>query len=121
MERLTEEPLYRKELAAEWAERRAVRRAARFLSVGEMLERWLSARHDWRPARWISARSNAKALRADGLAARWVSTLRPEHVWAAMAAWSAAGASVAAFSGRFRVLRSAVGWASWSASSTSIR
>jgi len=103
--------LHRKELAAEWAERRAIRRAAPFLTVGELLERWLSAHHDWRPATWISARSNAKALRADGLAARRVSTLKPEHMRAAMAAWSGAGASVAVVSGRFRVLRSAIGWA----------
>ncbi len=101
----------RKELAAEWAERRAVRRAAPFLSVGELLERWLCAHHDWRPATWISARSNAKALLASGLAARRVSTLKPEHVRAALAGWSAAGASVAVVSGRFRVLRSAIGWA----------
>ena len=106
-----EAELHRKELAAEWAERRAIRRAAPFLTVGELLERWLSAHHDWRPATWISARSNAKALRADGLAARRVSTLKPEHVRAAMAAWSGAGASVAVVSGRFRVLRSAIGWA----------
>jgi integrase len=105
-----EAELHRKELAAEWAERRAIRRAAPFLTV-ELLERWLSAHHDWRPATWISARSNAKALCADGLALRRVSTLKPEHVRAAMAAWSAAGASVAVVSGRFRVLRSAVGWA----------
>ncbi len=52
----------RLELAAEWAERRAVRRAAPFLTVGELLERWMCAHHDWRPATWISARSNAKAL-----------------------------------------------------------
>ena len=38
-----EAELLRKELAAEWAERRAVRRAAPFLSVGELLERWLCA------------------------------------------------------------------------------
>ncbi len=106
-----EAELQRKELAAEWAERRAIRRAAPFLTVGELLERWLRAHHDWRPATWISARSNAKALRADGLAARRVSTLKPEHVRAAMAAWSGAGASVAVVSGRFRVLRSAIGWA----------
>ena len=31
--------LHRKELAAEWAERRAIRRAAPFLSVAELLER----------------------------------------------------------------------------------
>ena len=51
----------RQELAAEWAERRAFRRAAPFLSVGELLERWLGAHHDWRPAPWTSARSNVKA------------------------------------------------------------
>jgi integrase len=106
-----EAQLRRKELAAEWAERRAIRRAAPFLSVGELLERWLNAHHDWRPATWIGARSNVKALRADPLAARRVSTLKPEHVRAAMAAWNSAGASVAVVSGRFRVLRSALGWA----------
>ena len=106
-----EAELRRKELAAEWAERRAIRRAAPFRSVGELLERWFCAHHVWRPATWISACSNAKALPVDGLAARRVSTLKPEHVRAAMAAWSAAGASVAVISGRFRVLRSAVGWA----------
>ena len=103
--------LWRKELAAEWAEQRAVRRAAPFLTVGDLLERWLCAHHDWRPATWIGARSNVKALRADPLAMRRVSTLKPEHVRAAMAAWSSAGASVAVVSGRFRVLRSAIGWA----------
>ncbi len=45
-----EAELQRKELAAEWAERRAIRRAAPFLTVGELLERWLRAHHDWRPA-----------------------------------------------------------------------
>jgi integrase len=57
------------------------------------------------------ARSNVKALSADPLAVRRVSTLKLEHVRAAMAAWSSAGASVAVVSGRFRVLRSAIGWA----------
>ena len=103
--------LRRKELAGEWAERRVNRRTAPFLTVGELLERWLCAHHDWRPATWIGARSNVKALSADPLAVRGVSTLKPEHVRAAMAAWSSAGASVAVVSGRFRVLRSAIGWA----------
>ena len=106
-----EAELRRKELAAEWAERRAIRRAAPFLTVGDLLERWLCAQHDWRPATWIGARSNVKALRADPLAVRRVSTLKPEHLRAAMVAWSSAGASVAVISGRFRVLRSAIGWA----------
>jgi len=99
------------ELAEEWAERRAVRRAAPFLTVGELLERWLAGHHDWRPATWTSARSNVKALWADPLAQRRVRTLRPEVVRAAMAGWTGAGASVAVVSGRFRVLRSALGWA----------
>lgn len=101
----------RRELAEEWAERRAIHRAAPFLTVGELLERWIGAHHDWRPATWIGARSNVKALRADPLAQRRVATLTPEAVRAAMACWSAAGASVAVVSGRFRVLRSALGWA----------
>jgi integrase len=103
--------LRRKELAAEWAEWRAIRRAAPFLTVGELLDRWFAASHDWRPANWISARSNVKALNGDGLSARRVSTLKPEHVRAAMTSWSSRGATVAVVSGRFRVLRSAIGWA----------
>ena len=106
-----EAELRRAELASEWAQRRAIRRAAPFLTVGELLERWLGAHHDWRPATWIGARSNVKALRADRLAQRRVATLTPEVVRAAIASWTAAGASVAVVSGRFRVLRAAVGWA----------
>lgn len=101
----------RRELAARFAEYRAARRSAPFLTVGELLERWVVAHHDWRPATWISARSNTKALRADPLASRRVSALRPETVRATMAVWQADGASVAMISGRFRVLRSALGWA----------
>ena len=106
-----EAELRRAELASEWGQRRAIRRATPFLTVGELLERWLGARHDWRPATWISARSNSKALEADPLAQRRVATLSPEVVRAAMASWTAAGASVAVVSGRFRVLRAALGWA----------
>jgi integrase len=101
----------RRELAAQFAEYRAVRRAAPFLTVGELLERWLDAQHDWRPSTWSGARSNAKALRADAIAGRRVATLRPEVVRVAMAQWTASGATVSVVSGRFRVLRSALGWA----------
>jgi len=38
------------ELAARFAEYRSVRRAAPFLTVGELLERWMAAHHDWRPS-----------------------------------------------------------------------
>ena len=60
----------RKELAKQFAEYRAVRRAAPFLTVGELLERWMAAHHDWRPSTWSSARSNVKALTADAIAGK---------------------------------------------------
>jgi len=101
----------RRELAAQFAEYRSIRRAAPFLTVGELLERWLVAQHDCRPATWSSARSNAKALSADAIAARRVATLRPEVVRISMARWRASGATVSVISGRFRVLRSALSWA----------
>ena len=101
----------RSELASQFAEYRAVRRAAPFLTVGELLERWMAAHHDWRPSTWSSARSNVKALAADVLADRRVSSLRPEVVRQAMARWKESGASGSVVSGRFRVLRSSVGWA----------
>jgi hypothetical protein len=99
----------RRELAAQFAEYRSVRRAAPFLTVGELLERWLTAQHDWRPSTWTGTRSNVKALRADAIAERRVATLRPEVVRGAMAQWSAAGATVSMVSGRFRPLPAASG------------
>ena len=101
----------RRELAAQFAEYRSIRRAAPFLTVGELLERWLAAQHDWRPSTWVGVRSNVKALSADPIAGRRVATLRPEVVRVTMARWREAGAGVSVVSGRFRVLRSAVGWA----------
>lgn len=101
----------RSELAAEFAGCRGARRAAPFLTVGDLLERWLAAHHDWRPSTWSSARSNVKALSTDPIAQRRVSSLRPEAVREAMARWKESGAGVSVVSGRFRVLRSALGWA----------
>ena len=101
----------RRELVAQFAEYRSIRRAAPFLTVGELLERWVCAQHDWRPSTWVGVRSNVKALSADPIAGRRVSTLRPEVVRVTMARWREAGAGVSVVSGRFRVLRSAVGWA----------
>ena len=71
----------------------------------------MCAQHDWRPATWTGVRSNVKALSADPIAGRRVATLRPEVVRVTMARWRDAGAGVSVVSGRFRVLRSAVGWA----------
>jgi hypothetical protein len=82
-----------------------------FLTVGELLERWMAAHHDWRPSTWSSARSNAKALTADVLADGRMPSLRPEVVRQAMTLWKEAGAGVSVVPGRLRVLRSSVGWA----------
>ncbi len=101
----------RRELAAQFAEYRSVRRAAPFLTVGELLERWFAAQHDWRPSTWPGVRSNVKALIADPIAGRRVATLRPEVVRVTMAPWRDSGAGVSVVSGRFRVLRSAIDWA----------
>jgi hypothetical protein len=89
----------RGELAAQFAEYRSIRRAAQFLTIGELLERWLMAQHDWRPSTWSSARSNSKALSADPIAKCRVSTLRPDAVRVAMARWRESGATVSVVSG----------------------
>jgi integrase len=101
----------RRELAAQFAEYRSIRRGAPFLTVGELLERWLAAQHDWRPSTWTGVRSTVKVLSADPIAGRRVATLRPEVVRVTMARWRESGGGVSVVSGRFRVLRSAVGWA----------
>jgi hypothetical protein len=62
-----------------------IRRAAPFLTVGELLERWVCAQHDWRPSTWVGVRSNVKALSADPIAGQRVATLRPEVVRVTMA------------------------------------
>src|ERR1035437_3425960 len=50
----------RRELAAQFAEYRSIRRAAPFLTVGELLERWVVAQHDWRAAAWGWPHRNTK-------------------------------------------------------------
>ena len=60
----------------------------------------------------MSYRSNVRALTADAtLAGTRVMSLTPRLVRAVFARWEAAGASQSVIGGRFRVLRSAVGWA----------
>jgi integrase len=103
---------YRQELAAEYSRRRAATRAAPLLTVGELLERWLLADHPWQPSTWVGYRSIARKLVADReLAHQRVVSLTPRQLRATFARWSAAGASASVIGGRFRALRSAVGWA----------
>lgn len=103
---------YRQDLAEEYAARRSVTKAAPMLTVGELLGRWLIADQPWKPSTMIGYRSNARFLGADPtLASVRVVSLTPRDVRRAFARWERDGASPAVIGGRFRVLRSATGWA----------
>src|ERR1019366_10551521 len=56
------------ELATQFAEYRANCRAAPFLTVGELLERWLAAHHDWRASTPGSAPAHRKGPTPDATA-----------------------------------------------------
>lgn len=100
------------ELAAEYAERRAVVQQAPFLTIGELLVRWLAADHDWKPSTWVGYRSNVRGLTTDTtITAQRVVALTPHLLRQAMARWAAAGATPSVVAGRFRTLRAAIGWA----------
>lgn len=85
--------------------------AAPHLTVGELLDRWLDADHRWRPSTRIGYRSNVRLLRAETIAGERVVSLTPQRVRGAMARWQADGTTSSAVAVRFRVLRSAIGWA----------
>lgn len=102
---------YQRDLADQYRARRSVARAAPHLTVGELLERWLEADHPWRPSTRIGYRSNVRLLRAEPFAGERVVSLTPRRVRAALACWGADGTTASAVAGRFRVLRSAIGWA----------
>ncbi len=100
------------ELAADYAAHRVVAQVAPFLTVDDLLVRWLASDHDWRPSTWSSYRSNARALRADPVAAARVVRLDPQAARAAIGRWRTAGVTDSVVSGRFRTLAAALGWAS---------
>jgi integrase len=103
---------YRLELAAEYAARRSVARAAPMLTVGELFERWLAADHPWKPSTRMGYASNARLIAGDRqLVQTRVVSLTPQTVRSAFARWEAGGATSTTVATRFRTLRSAVGWA----------
>ncbi|MET0902812.1 MAG: hypothetical protein ABWZ52_06210, partial [Acidimicrobiales bacterium] len=102
---------YRQELAAEFVARRSVAKAAPMLTIAELLERWLHADQPWKPSTRVGYRSNARFLGTDAsLAGMRVVSLTPRDLRGAFARWERDGAARAVIGGRFRVLRSAVGW-----------
>lgn len=102
---------YRAEFAAEYAARRSVARAAPLLTVAELLGRWMLADRPWKPSTRVGYASNVRFLTADPIASTRVASLTPGTVRAGFARWEHDGASISVIGGRFRVLRSAIGWA----------
>lgn len=101
-----------RELAEEYAQRRAAHREAPFLTVADLLGRWIAAEHDWKPSTVSGYRSNIRGLgRDDVLNSHRVVSVTPSVVRQAMARWGAEGAGPSVVGGRFRTLRSAIGWA----------
>jgi hypothetical protein len=80
-------------------------------TVGELLRRWLSAEHDWKPSTWRGYRDTARRLSAGRLARRDPETMNPVVMRAAMRDWAHAGVPTTTISLQLRTLRSALGWA----------
>jgi hypothetical protein len=99
------------ELAVDYAVHRVVNQAAPFVTVDELLERWLASDHDWRPSTWPSYRSNTRAPRADSIAGVRVARLDPLTVRTSIGQWRRRGVTDSVLSGRFRTLAAAPGWA----------
>ena len=80
-------------------------------TLAELMERWMAAEHQWRPATRSSGTSVARFLISDCLGGVGLAVLTPATVDAAFIRWDAAGASTATIWARWAVLRSALSWA----------
>jgi integrase len=72
----------------------------RGVAVADLLDRWLAAAHEWRPATVIGYRSTVRALRRDPLGARRASQVTPSVLRAAVHGWAAAGVGQATAASR---------------------
>jgi integrase len=90
---------------------RAGRSAAPGITVGDLLTRWLTAPHSWRPSTFAGYTSTVRALRADPLGHRRATALSPQVLRCAMAAWTSDGVGPPTVAGRVRCLRSSLAWA----------
>jgi integrase len=80
-------------------------------SVAELLERFIDAEHQWRPATRSSHTSVVRFLTRDPLGRVGVAALTPMVVDQALARWRATGGSAALVWGRWAVLHSCLSWA----------
>jgi len=81
------------------------------VTVGELLQTWFDAPHDWRRATVVSHRPVVRALLADPLARSRLAGLTLGDVQSTILRWQAGGISVPTVSARWLVLRSALSWA----------
>ena len=80
-------------------------------SVGELLGRFITAEHQWRPATRSSHASVVRFLVSDPLSRFGMAVLAPVNVEEALRRWRAGGGSPALVWGRWAVLHSALSWA----------
>jgi integrase len=81
------------------------------ITVGQLLGLWVEADQPWKPSTLVGNRSLARALRLDPVGDVRVCQLTPRLLRAALTRWEQQGCTVAVLGARFRVLRSAIGWA----------
>jgi integrase len=79
-------------------------------SIAELLERFIDAEHQWRPATRSSHTSVVRFLTRDPVGRVGVAALTPMVVDEAMARWRATGGSAALVWGRWAVLHSCLSW-----------
>ncbi len=99
------------ELVASHGVRRVAPSTDHWLTVGELLARFVAAPHHWSPATPASHAHVAGSLGRDRLARCRLDRLAPSVVVTAIDRWAAAGASPSWISGRFAVLHAALTWA----------
>lgn len=80
-------------------------------TVGELLNRWLTAEHCWKPSTWRGYRETARRLRAGPLILRSPEALNPVVMRAVMRDWERHGVPTTTISLQLRTLRSAMTWA----------
>ena len=81
------------------------------ITVAEVLTVWVEADHPWKPSTLVGYRSVVRYLTGEQLGAGRAGALTPQAARSAIARWQSAGVSAAVVASRFRVLRSALGWA----------
>lgn len=81
------------------------------ITVAQLLHSWLAADHEWKPSTVSGYRSNVSFLCRDPVGSRRAIDLTPTVLTAICRRWLDIGWHQPTVSNRFRVLRSAMGWA----------